>query len=101
MVETLATEIAGHMSRMYRVALRIVGSADVAQEVAQDACVKALRGTDAFDGRSALAAWLHRIAVNCATKGARTARRWMADGFCSIRPRRRSRPASGRCWRRR
>jgi len=44
MMGTLATEIAGHMSRMYRVALRIVGSADVAQEVAQDACVKALRG---------------------------------------------------------
>ena len=51
---------------MYRVALRIIGSADAAQEVAQDACVKALRGADKFDGRSALATWLHRITVNCA-----------------------------------
>jgi RNA polymerase sigma-70 factor, ECF subfamily len=66
MMETLASEIAGQMSRMYRVALRIVGSADAAQEVAQDACVKALRGADGFGGRSALATWLHRITVNCA-----------------------------------
>ena len=66
MTNRLATEIAGQTARMYRVALRIVGSADVAQEVAQDACVKALRGADAFDGRSALPTWLHRITVNCA-----------------------------------
>ena len=66
MMETLATEIAGHMPRMYRVALRIVGSVDAAQEVAQDACVKALRGAEKFDGRAALATWLHRITVNCA-----------------------------------
>ena len=66
MSETLATEIAGHLSRIYRVALRIVGSTDAAQEVAQDACVKALRGAEKFDGRAALATWLHRITVNCA-----------------------------------
>jgi RNA polymerase sigma-70 factor, ECF subfamily len=65
-METLAAEIASHVSRMYRVALRIVGSVDAAQEVAQDACVKALRGAETFDGRSALATWLHRITVNCA-----------------------------------
>ena len=39
------------LSRMYRVALRIVGSPDAAREVAQDACVRALRGTEQFDGR--------------------------------------------------
>jgi len=66
MMETLAAEIAGHASRMYRVALRIVGSMDAAQDVAQDACVKALRGAEKFDGRAALATWLHRITVNCA-----------------------------------
>ena len=65
-METLAAEVASHVSRMYRVALRIVGSVDAAQEVAQDACVKALRGAEKFDGRAALATWLHRITVNCA-----------------------------------
>jgi len=66
MMETFAAEIAGHASRMYRVALRIVGSTHAAQDVAQDACVKALRGAGKFDGRAALATWLHRITVNCA-----------------------------------
>jgi RNA polymerase sigma-70 factor, ECF subfamily len=74
MMETLATEIAGQMSRMYRVALRIVGSADAAQDVAQDACVKALRGAERFDGRAALITWLHRITVNCAHDHLRKAR---------------------------
>jgi RNA polymerase sigma-70 factor, ECF subfamily len=62
----LADELAGQVARMYRVALRIVGCADAAQDVAQEACVKALRGADSFDGRAVLATWLHRITVNCA-----------------------------------
>ena len=66
MRKTMAQELAAHASRMYRVALRIVGSTDAAREVAQDACVKALRGTEGFNGRSTLATWLHRITVNCA-----------------------------------
>jgi RNA polymerase sigma-70 factor (ECF subfamily) len=66
MRETMARELAAHASRMYRVALRIVGSTDAAREVAQDACVKALRRAERFNGRSTLATWLHRITVNCA-----------------------------------
>ena len=65
-METFASELAGQASRMYRVALRILGNPDAAREVAQDACVKALRGEEHFDGRSTLATWLHRITVNCA-----------------------------------
>jgi RNA polymerase sigma-70 factor, ECF subfamily len=55
-----------HVSRMYRVALRIVGNTEIAQDVAQDACVRALQGAEQFNGRAALATWLHRITVNCA-----------------------------------
>ena len=66
MRETMARELAAHASRMYRVALRIVGDCDAAREVAQDACVKALRGAEQFDGRSTLATWLHRVTINCA-----------------------------------
>ena len=64
MMQKLAQELAGQASRMYRVALRIVGDTEAAQEVAQDACVKALRGVEKFDGRAALATWLHRITAN-------------------------------------
>ncbi len=75
MKETLAQELAGHVSRMYRVALRIVGRTDAAQEIAQDACLNALRAAERFDGRSALATWLHRITVNCAYDHLRKSRR--------------------------
>jgi RNA polymerase sigma-70 factor (ECF subfamily) len=74
-MKALAAEIAVYASRMYRVALRIVGSPDGAQEVTQDACVKALQGVDKFDGRAALATWLHRITVNCAHDHLRRCRR--------------------------
>jgi RNA polymerase sigma-70 factor, ECF subfamily len=59
-------DLTEHVPRMYRVALRIVGDTEVAQEVVQEACVRALRGAQQFDSRSALATWLHRITVNCA-----------------------------------
>jgi RNA polymerase sigma-70 factor (ECF subfamily) len=75
MEETLSQELPRHASRMYRVALRIVGCRDAAQEVAQEACVKALRGGDSFDGRAALSTWLHRITVNCARDHLRKVRR--------------------------
>ena len=75
MTQFPGTDLSAHVSRMYRVALRIVGSSDAAQEVTQDACVKALRGTEKFDGRAALATWLHRITVNCAHDHRRKGRR--------------------------
>jgi RNA polymerase sigma-70 factor (ECF subfamily) len=76
MSETITQELAGHVPRMYRVALRIVGNVDAAQEVAHDACVKALRGAEEFDGRAAVATWLHRITVNCAHDHLRKNRRF-------------------------
>ena len=75
MGETLASQLGTHAPRMYRVALRIVGNTEAAREVAQEACVRALRGAGQFDGRSALATWLHRITVNCARDHLRRTRR--------------------------
>ncbi len=66
MKETLATQIAEHLPRMYRVALRMLGCMEAAQDVAQNACVLALKGAEGFEGRSDLVTWLHRITVNCA-----------------------------------
>ena len=60
-----AGELSNHVPRMYRVALRMVNDADEAHDVLQDACVKALRNMDGFDGRATLATWLHRITINC------------------------------------
>lgn len=66
MLQDFTTQVGAHMPRMYRVALRMVSDVDRAQDVVQDACVKALRKVEDFNGRASLATWLHRITVNCA-----------------------------------
>jgi RNA polymerase sigma-70 factor (ECF subfamily) len=57
---------------MYRVALRLIGDADRAHDVVQEACLKALAGLGGFNEESMLSTWLHRITVNCAKDALRT-----------------------------
>jgi RNA polymerase sigma-70 factor (ECF subfamily) len=64
---------------MFRVALRILGDADAAQDVVQDACLKGLRAVTEFNGRASLVTWLHRITVNCARDRLRAERRETRD----------------------
>lgn len=52
-----------HQDRAYALALRIVRSESDAEEVAQDAFVKAWLSIREFRGESAFATWLHRIVV--------------------------------------
>ena len=75
MSETVTMELSEHVPRMYRVALRVVGDADEAHDIVQNACVKALRRMGSFNGHAALATWLHRITVNCARDYLRAQRR--------------------------
>ncbi len=53
-----------HSTRIYRLALKILGDAQDAEDVLQDTFVKALRALPSFEGRSSLSTWLYRIAVN-------------------------------------
>lgn len=50
--------------RIYRLLLRMTGNADDASDLTQETYVKGLKGLDQFDGRSAVASWFYRIAVN-------------------------------------
>ena len=50
--------------RVYNLALRLVGNPADAEDVAQDALIRALRALPSFRGDSAAATWLHRITVN-------------------------------------
>ncbi len=50
--------------RIYRVLLRLTGSADDAFDLTQDTYVRAFTRLGRFDGRSAFATWLYRVAVN-------------------------------------
>jgi len=64
-----------HLPRLYRVALRMLGDPEQAQEVVQIACVKALDNAAHFTGRAAVTTWLHRITVNCAVDQIRRVQR--------------------------
>jgi RNA polymerase sigma-70 factor, ECF subfamily len=55
-----------HRDRIYGLVLRIVRRTDDAEEVAQDAFVRAWRALPRFRGEAAFATWLHRIAVRLA-----------------------------------
>jgi RNA polymerase sigma-70 factor (ECF subfamily) len=50
--------------RLYALALQLTGSAADAEDVAQDALLRAYQHLPRFEGRSALRTWLYRIAVN-------------------------------------
>jgi RNA polymerase sigma-70 factor (ECF subfamily) len=65
-----------HRDRIYGLALRMVRSADDAEEVAQDAFMRAWRALPGFRGEAAFGTWLYRIAVRLAVdRAARLGRR--------------------------
>lgn len=51
-------------ARVYRLLLRMTGNPDDASELTQETYVKGLPRLEQFDGRSAVASWFYRIAVN-------------------------------------
>lgn len=53
-----------HADRLYAVVLRFVADADEAEEVTQEAFIRAWRGIGGFDGRSRFFTWLYRIGIN-------------------------------------
>jgi len=63
-----------HRDRVYALALRIVRSAPDAEEVAQDAFVRAWLALPRFRGEARFSTWLHRIAVRRALDRAATLR---------------------------
>jgi RNA polymerase sigma-70 factor (ECF subfamily) len=60
-----------HWPAVHRAAYLVVGDAATAEDVAQEAFVRAVGALDRFDRRRPLAPWLHRIAVNRAIDHAR------------------------------
>ena len=64
-----------HRDRLWAVALRTVGNPEDAEDVVQEAVVKAFRHAEEFRGDAAVATWLHRITVNTALDALRSAAR--------------------------
>lgn len=55
-----------HSTRLFRLAYRLTRDEETAEDVVQEAFLKAYRRLSGFDARSSFATWLHRIATNCA-----------------------------------
>ncbi len=75
-VEAFARLVDRHYDRCARVALRILGNREDAEEAIQDAFLRAFRALGTYEDRERFSAWLTRILVNqCRTIRARVERR--------------------------
>ena len=54
-----------HSRTLFRLAYRMTGNEQDAEEVVQEAMLRAYRRLDKFESRSNFGTWLYRIAVNC------------------------------------
>jgi len=61
-----ATLVEAYGDRVYRLARRITGSNEDAEEVAQDALWTAVRKIQTFKGEAAFGSWLYRVTANAA-----------------------------------
>jgi RNA polymerase sigma-70 factor (ECF subfamily) len=64
--EAFRTLVERHSRAVFRVAYRITGNEPDAEDVVQDAFLKAFVELPRFEGRAGFGTWMHRIAANCA-----------------------------------
>ena len=75
-VEAYSRLVDRHYDRCARIAVRIIGNREDAEEALQDAFLRAFNALDDYEERERFSAWLTRIVVNqCRTVLARTRRR--------------------------
>src|ERR1700735_283603 len=63
-VDSFAEEALSHMDAMYGVACRLTRNPTEAEDLVQDALVKAMRARDQFHAGTNLKAWMFRILTN-------------------------------------
>jgi RNA polymerase sigma-70 factor (ECF subfamily) len=64
-----------HVDRVFRLAYRMCGRADLAEDFVQETFVKAFGALDRFRGDAALSTWLHSIATRVVLNGLRSVKR--------------------------
>ncbi len=60
-----------HVDRVYRLAYRLAGDPDLAEDFTQETFLRAFRRLGSFRGDAALSTWLHAIAVSVSITGLR------------------------------
>jgi len=79
--EALGSLFVSHMPKLYRAALRIVGTPQDAEEALQDGFLCAIRYLGEFERRSRFSTWLTRIVINVALMRLRKGRREVLTSF--------------------
>jgi RNA polymerase sigma-70 factor (ECF subfamily) len=64
-----------HAPRVYRLAFRLTGDADLAREFTQDTFVRAFNQLSRFRGDAAFSTWIHRITVTVVANAMRRVKR--------------------------
>lgn len=64
-----------HVDRVFRLAYRMCGRADLAEDFTQETFVKAFGALDRFRGDAALSTWIHSIATRVVLNGLRSVKR--------------------------
>ncbi len=63
---------AAHAGRVFSVVRRVVGDEHLAEDVSQDAWIRAFEKLHLFRGEAAFGTWMHRLAVNAAVNRLRS-----------------------------
>ncbi|HMC18423.1 MAG TPA: sigma-70 family RNA polymerase sigma factor, partial [Gemmatimonadales bacterium] len=75
-----------HVGRVYALCLRLTADRARAEELTQDAFVRAWERLASFRGESAFSSWLYRLTVNVVFLGERTGRRRALRVFTTADP---------------
>ena len=78
-LEAFGELIRRHQDFVYGAALRVVRNPVLAQDVAQDAFVRAYKALPDFRGQAAVRSWLYRIATNLALNAVQRRREYPAE----------------------
>lgn len=65
-----------HVDRVYRLAFRLAGDAELARDFTQETFIRAFERIATFRGESRLSTWLHAIATTVALNGLRKVKRF-------------------------
>jgi len=73
--EALGRLLASHMPQLYRVALRVLGTPEDAEDALQEGLLQVVQHLQEFEGRSRFSTWLTRVVINAALMQLRRSRR--------------------------
>jgi RNA polymerase sigma-70 factor (ECF subfamily) len=77
--EAFDSLVVRHQDRLYNTLVAVLGSADDARDITQDAFVHAFEKLSTYRGQAAFYSWLFRIALNAAISQKRKSRRMSAS----------------------